>query len=139
MTDLNAAHPILDRDHKSHQTHGVVSLLFLAVLRMALSLLAQYGAAGGKRGPKTKAKLIFSLCLLFTLSCGSFAEKRAFLKRVLAHAKDTQDRLYAAYLVWRQRKCWMWGGGYAPGTVTGLPYVMSSLSAALSHDALIPD
>ena len=115
------------------------SPLLQRLMRFVLSLLALRCAPGGKRGPKTKALLIFAVALLAALHGGTREDKRAFIKRLFAKHEEIQDRLQAKYMMWRQRKCWAWGGGYYPGALAALPTAMTGARDLQSFDALIPD
>ncbi len=110
--------------------------LFQALVSAALVLLARFSK---KRGPKTRNILILTLTLLLALHGGTREEKRAFLKRLLARHEERQERLYARYLAWRQRKCWMWGGGFQAGALKSKPHAVFPAHDQTSFDALIPD
>ena len=79
------------------------------------------------------------LALLLCLHGGTREEKKAFIKGLVDANEVLQDRLDAAYLVWRQRKCWMWGGGYFVGALLALPREITGAGDQKSFAALIPD
>ncbi len=128
--------PAIDAVQTSPTDLNGLSPLFQMLVSAALVLFAQFGV---RRGPKTRCKIFAVLGLLYILYPGTHAEKRAFLKQLVARHAETQARLYARYLVWRQRKCWMWGGGFPAGALTLVPSVLSAARDRHSFDALIPD
>lgn len=115
---------------------GGFSPVFQAVLRAALMMLARYST---RREPKTRKMLIAVLVLLLALFQGTRDEKRAFLKRLIAQHNEIQARVYARYKIWRQRKCWMWGGGFRAGVLAAFRSGFTSACDKKSFDALIPD
>lgn len=110
--------------------------LFMTLLKLAMVLLARFSRA---RGPKTRRALVFVLAVLLCLHDGTDAEKKAFLASLIKANETLQNQLYAAYLVWRQRKCWMWGGGFFAGAITTLPVDVACAGYQRSFAALIPD
>lgn len=128
----------LSRNQDADVCDGTVPV-FQTLVRFALRLLAQYYAVHGKRGPETRKFIVFTLAVLLCLYKGTMEEKRAFLKRLMAKHQEVHDRLYARYLVWRQRKCWMWGGGYRAGALSCMPNPTTPILASRSFAALIPD
>lgn len=91
------------------------------------------------RGPKARRALVITLMLLMTLHGGTREEKAAFLKDLIERHEETLDRIYARYRIWRQRQCWMWGGGFYAGALSALPKAFTGARVPKSFDALIPD
>ena len=91
------------------------------------------------RGPKARKALVITLMALMCLHGGTREQKTAFLQDLIDTHERTLDRIYARYRVWRQRKCWMWGGGFYKGALTALPTTCSGARDRKSFDALIPD
>ena len=139
MTYLDSTlHTIENPDTKTRGDIDVAAIpsIFQMLMRAALVLMARFARA---RGPKTRNALILTLSLLLALHGGTSEEKQAFFERLVAKHKDIQKRLYARYRVWRQRKCWMWGGGFRAGILTAFQSVSVKTWDALTFDALIPD
>lgn len=74
-----------------------------------------------------------------TLYRGTREEKRAFLQDLIDRHEETLDKICARRLIWRQRKCWMWRGGFYAGALAGLTAAVNGARVRLAHDALIPD
>ena len=127
------------------QTHAAyiagVSPVVQAVIAKLLLWLA--GATSGNRnrvfGSGKAGAVISALVMIMICLPGSFAQKKALLQSHIDKVAATCAKLYAAYLVWRQRKCWMWGGGFMSGALTGLCDVFAGARDQKSFDALIPN
>ena len=70
---------------------------------------------------------------------GSYQQKNALLASHFAKANAKLGRLRAKYMIWRQRMCWMWGGGFMGGALAILPNVFVAALDQKSFDSLIPD
>ena len=68
-----------------------------------------------------------ALILFMVALPGTREEKTEFFHRMFErlHAKRNArlKALRTAYMVWRQRKCWMWGGGFRRCVLAILPDV----------------
>ena len=82
---------------------------------------------------------MFTVGALMFLHGGSREEKRAFIKRLFAESEARLDELYEKYRIWRQRKCWLWGGGFRASALANIPTVFTGARDLASFDALIPD
>ena len=83
--------------------------------------------------------MMMLLSMILMVLPGSRAEKRARLKEIMDKASARMDALYERYLTWRQRKCWMWGGGFMNAMLAVLMAGPNAASDLTSFDALIPD
>ena len=128
--------------------------VFRGVVALGLSLLARFCGAfedslryncdhNTKKFNVAMLAMILFMCALK----GTREEKTEFLWRMFeklyAKRKAHMKELHAKYLVWRQRKCWAWGGGLGGGFMAGalaiLPNVFVAARDEKSFDALIPD
>ena len=115
---------------------AALSVMFRVLVSAVRAVLLQLSRT---RGPKTRKALVITLMALMCLHGGTRQEKRAFLQDLIDRHEETMDRIYARYRVWRQRKCWMWGGGFYAGALSALPETIDGARVQLSFDALIPD
>jgi hypothetical protein len=70
---------------------------------------------------------------------GTCQQKKALLESHFSKAEAKLGRLRAAYKIWRQRMCWMWGGGFMAAGLTGCEGGSLPALDLMSFDALIPD
>lgn len=115
---------------------AALPFLFQMLVNMALRLLAKCARS---RSAKPRARLMVIFSALAYLHGGTREEKRAFINSLIARSEARLDVVYARYRIWRQRQCWMWGGGFPAGALTALQGVSISARDTLSFDALIPD
>ena len=111
----------------------------LAQLLIWLSAATTGGRSGRVFTSAKAAAIMFALATLMVCLPGSFQEKKALLIHHFTKVGARLDKLYKAYLVWRQRKCWMWGGGYTPGSVSTAANECMPRGDRMSFDAFIPD
>lgn len=135
MTNLSKAPHNITADLFGTEASNLPQL-FSALVNMALILLSRYGRG---RSAKTRTALKITLTLLYILHGGSAEERRDFVERLLASQTKRLDQLYAKYLLWRQRQCWNWGGGFRAARLGFVTDVPGSPQAIPSFDALIPD
>ena len=119
---------------------AVAAMLLLARIISAFEDSLRYNCDHNTK--KFKATMLAMILFMIVLK-GSREEKTEFLHRLFErlYAKRTarMKELQAEYTVWRQRKCWMWGGGLRVATP------VCSLSGFVfgkdrkCYDALIPD
>ena len=128
--------------------------VFRAMVVLGLSLLSRVCAAFedslryncDHNTKKFKVAMLAMILFMMTLK-GSREEKTEFLgrlvERLYAKRNARLKELQAKYLVWRQRKCWAWGGGFIGGSicksVNSLPDMVLTAGDQKSFDALIPD
>ena len=115
---------------------AALPFLFQMLVNMALRLLAKCARS---RSAKPRARLMVIFGALAYLHGGTREDKRAFLKRLFARHEEIQDHLQAVYMTWRQRKCWMWGGGFRAEGLAIFPARSGAARDLQSFDALIPD
>ena len=124
--------------------------VFRAVVVLGMSLLARVCGAFedslryncDHNTKKFRAAMLAMILFMIALK-GSRAEKTEFLGRMFeklyakrnARLKD----LYAKYLTWRQRQCWMWGGGFKASCLAYVPDMFVAADDQWSFDALIPN
>jgi hypothetical protein len=135
-------------------TNRIYTAAIAPVVRAAMAVMwvwVQRVAAAQARAERTGcprdrliSKLIMMMfAVILTRLTGSNADKAAMLERMFmkVHAKRRKrlQDLYAKYLVWRQRKCWMWSGGFMSRALAAVPDVYVAAHDQKSFDALIPD
>jgi hypothetical protein len=149
MTYSNRAtrRPSLSPQH-TPQTHAdyiaaVSPAVTAVIMRLLLWLCGETAGKGSRYGRviyTAKAAAIMSaLAALMVCLPGAFQEKKAFLESQFAKVGARLARITAKYIIWRQRKCWMWGGGFMCGAVARLPDRLIAARDQKSFDALIPD
>ena len=126
-----------------------VSRVLRLMMAIAMWLVGKMAQArthdGAERMLKSKAihAGIIAFLVLLAILPGTRAEKRRLWMSMFAKAKERTnaklDKLYKAYLVWRQRKCWMWGGGFMNSALARMTDVFKGAPDGKSYDALIPD
>ena len=119
---------------------------FAAVSGFMMVLITQVQMAfeaslrsGYEKDSKAFRAAVLALVLLMMALKGSRAEKDIFLEKLFARLGQRLARIYARYIIWRQRMCWMWGGGLRCGLLSVLPRVFISAEDHVSFDALIPN
>lgn len=91
-----------------------------------------------------KFKIASLAVILFMIVLpGTREEKQEFFdrmfERLYAKRNARLKNLRAAYIIWRQRKCWMWAGGFRNLSLSYLTDVFAGAPDKTSFDALIPD
>ena len=128
--------------------------VFRGVVALGLSLLARMCGAFedslryncDHNTKKFKVAMLAMLLFMCALK-GTREEKTELLWRMFeklyAKRKARMKELRAKYLVWRQRKCWAWGGRFDGGFRGGLFARVSGdniqAQDQISFDALIPN
>mgnify|MGYP007079445258 CR=1 FL=1 len=116
----------------------MVTAIILRLLH-GLAALKFRNGSGRFRNSAKAAGLFSAIAVIMACQPGTVRDKIAFLKDLCAVLGTRLDRIYKRYLIWRQRKCWLWGGGPGhtlPARQSGTPGMARD---RLSFDALIPD
>ena len=83
------------------------------------------------------------LALIMATQAGTREQKTELLTRLFAkrgaRRRIRLTKIYAKYLIWRQRMCWMWGGGFRAACVEVMRLEFISAQDQISFDALIPN
>ena len=125
---------------------AAVSPTIQAVIAQLLLWLAGAGGISAKSSRSSRAAyaakvtaVISAIAAIMVCLPGSYQQKKALLESHFAKVTAKLDHLRAAYMIWRQRMCWMWGGGFISPSLAGLPGVFMAACDQKSFDALIPN
>lgn len=147
MTYLNAASqsPFTPLAHT--ETHAAYVACVSPAVRAVISQLLlwlcaevkpQRGSSLAIRSAKVMA-IVSALAGIMVCLPGTFAEKKALLGSHFAALTARLDRIYKRYLAWRQRKCWMWGGGCLARPLTPVIGAFAKTRDCTDFAARIPD
>ena len=132
----------------------VFAPMFSGVVVLGLSLLARVCGAFedsvryncDHNTKKFKVAMLAMILFMIALK-GTREEKTEFLNRMFEKLytgrRAQMTKLRAAYIKWRQRKCWMWAGGLRGAALSRVTDVFAGGMIARrddgSFDALIPN
>ena len=148
-TSKDAAHK--DRAHSAKITPAKIKSVKMwaavaaGMMWMFQIILRQHSEGGARRVQRSRRfrAMLLVMSILLSLIPGTRAEKSARLRQIFAKANARMAALRREYIIWRQRKCWMWGGGFMNGALASLTDNVGGLFARAgdlqSFDALIPD